>query len=175
MAFLKHPIQQYAYVVNDVKAACAKWTEMFGAGPFYLMENVQIDSTTFLGQKAVVDVTYAFGQVGPAHVQLIQQNDDTPSVYRHAYKPGEEGFHHWAILVEDFPAEKKRFEEAGYPSITELVATGRVAYMDARKDLGGYVEIYEDNPGVRAFFGVLEQSHAEWDGKTDPIRQFGAE
>jgi hypothetical protein len=157
-------------VVNDIQVACAKWTEVFGAGPFFLMDHVKFDDTTYRGENVPVELSYAFGQAGPAHIQLIQQHDDAPSVYRDFYKKGEEGFHHWAILVPDFDAEKKRCEEFGYEPVTELVATGHVAYMDARKDLGGFIELYEDNPNVRQFFQLLEDSHKDWDGKTDAVR-----
>ena len=47
----KYNVEQYAYVVNDIPAACAKWTKMFGAGPFYLMDHIVIDSTKYRGES----------------------------------------------------------------------------------------------------------------------------
>jgi len=169
----KYNVEQYAYVVNDIQAACAKWTKMFGAGPFFLMDHIVIDSTEYRGEPMPIDVSYAFGQAGAAHIQLVQQHDDKPSVYRDVFKKGEQGFHHWAILVDDFDAAKSDFEKEGYEAVTTLIASGHVAYMDAREDLGGFVEVYERNPGVVGLFDTLRAEHEKWDGKTDPIRAFG--
>ncbi len=168
---IRYPIQQYGYVVNDIEKAARHWVEFFNAGPFLISPHHQSENVTYRGEPCDADLSYAFGQAGPAHIQLIQQHCDTPSVYRDMYAQGEQGFHHVAMLVKDWEAERARFEAAGYPSVMELVSAARVAYMDARPAIGGFVEIYEDDGPVRDIFQQWKDLHDNWDGVTDPIRQ----
>lgn len=170
MSLIRYPIQQYAYVVDDIEAACMRWVDLVGAGPFFLMPHHKSRDTVYRGKPCDVDVSYAFGQAGPAHIQLIQVHNDEPSCYGDMYKKGEQGFHHFAILVPDIEEEKQRFEKAGCESVTELFSSARVAYMDARHLFGCFVELYQDNPQVRASFKEWKDLHDAWDGKTDPIR-----
>lgn len=170
MTLIRFPVVQYAYVVDDLEAACMRWVRAVGAGPFFVTTLHHVKQHFHRGKPSEAEVSFAFGQAGPAHVQLIQQHNDAPSVYRDFFPKGTQGFHHICILVPDFVAEKQRFEAAGYPAVTELVSAARVAYMDARSDLGFFVELYEDNPLVRERFASWKASHENWDGK-DPIRQ----
>jgi hypothetical protein len=76
-------------------------------------------------------VSYAFGYLGDVMIQLIEQHDDTPSIYREMYGPDEEGFHHVASLVHDFAAARQHFLDQGFELACEL-STGGVdaAYFD---------------------------------------------
>lgn len=171
MSLLKHPIVQQAYVVTDLDRACRSWAELLGAGPFYVSRHHRSEAVTYRGRPLEPDLSYAFGYAGDTQIQLIQQHDDQPSCYRDMFAPEEEGFHHVAVLLPDFDAEKQRIEGLGFPAVTELISAARVAYMDTRPVLGCFVELYEDNPGVRASFKAWRDSHAQWDGHSDPIRE----
>lgn len=170
MALIRYPILQYAYVVTDIEAACLKWVELVGAGPFFLSMHQQSPDHFYRGQPSEADLSYAFGQAGGAHIQLIEQHNDAPSVYREMVEPGKHGFHHFAILPDDFEAEKARFEAAGCEAVTTLTSAARVAYMDARPALGCFVELYENNAPLRAVFDHWKAAHEAWDGVTDPVR-----
>jgi catechol 2,3-dioxygenase-like lactoylglutathione lyase family enzyme len=175
MSLFKHEVVQYAYVVKDIEAACRRWTELIGAGPFYLSMHHQSENVTYRGKPSDMDVSYAFGYCGPAHIQLVQQHNDAPSVYRDMFPGGGEGMHHIAYLIEDWEAEKARYEAAGYPSLQELVSAARVSYVDTRPAIGCFTELYEDNLQVRRRFAGWKASHEYWDGKTDPIRDIYAD
>lgn len=169
MQFIQYPIFQYAYVVNDLEQACLGWTRLTGAGPFFVSMHHISEDHLHRGKPSEADLSYAFGQAGPAHIQLIQQHNDAPSAYREMYEAGEQGFHHVAVLPEDWEAEKGRYESAGFEAITTLVSAARVAYMDTRPLLGCFVELYEDNAPLKATFESWKQIHEAWDG-SDPIR-----
>ncbi len=170
MSPIRHPIFQYAYVVDDIEAACHQWHALTGAGPFFVSPHHVSPQHFHRGEPSRADLSYAFGQAGPAHIQLIQQHNDAPSVYREMVAAGSLGFHHVAILPADFDAEYSRYEAAGFPAVTTLVSAARVAYMDTRKVLGCFVELYEDNAPLRATFARWKAIHDEWDGVTDPVR-----
>jgi hypothetical protein len=173
MSPIGFPVHQYAYMVNDLEAACRQWTKMVGAGPFFIIEHHPAEHTKYRGQPSTADISYAFGQAGPSHIQFIVQHNEAPSVYRDMYAPGEQGLHHIGAFVEDFDAHKKFYEEQGFEAVTEMVASARVAYMDTRPALGCFVELYEDNPGVQGLLTTLKEAHEGWDKVTDPIRSLG--
>ena len=170
MSPLRYPIFQYAYVVDDIETACRQWHALTGAGPFFVSPHHVSEQHFYRGEPSRADLSYAFGQAGPAHIQLIQQHNDAPSVYREMISAGSLGFHHVAILPSDFDAECARYEAAGCPAVTTLISAARVAYMDTRKVLGCFVELYEDNAPLRETFARWKAIHDEWDGVTDPVR-----
>ena len=169
---IRYPILQHAFVVADIDEGCRYWTRAVGAGPFFVARHHRGDRHTHRGEPFRADVSYAFGQCGATHIQLIQQHDDAPSVYRELFAPGEAGFHHVAVLVPeaDLPGEKARFEAAGFAVASELWSIADVAYIDTRSALGGFVELHGDNEEIRGVFDRFRVAHEQWDGITRPIR-----
>ena len=101
---------QLALNVNDIDEACHKWNQMVGAGPFHVVRHHIAEDFRYLGEHVEADVSYTFGQAGPAHIQFIAQHDDTPAIYRDMYASGEHGFHHIGLLVNDVAGEVAGFE-----------------------------------------------------------------
>ena len=130
-----YPLFQEAYFVTDLEKSIHRWNELFAAGPFILVPHHKTDRFTYRGTSQEADVSYAFGYLGDIMIQFIQQHDDTPSIYREMYADGEEGYHHVATLVHDFPAERQRLLDLGYEIACELYADGvDAAYFDTRAD-----------------------------------------
>ena len=61
MPLIRYPIQQHAYVVDDIDAAMAQWTEMTGAGPFWISRGHLGREHTYRGKPFDEPLTYAFG------------------------------------------------------------------------------------------------------------------
>jgi Glyoxalase/Bleomycin resistance protein/Dioxygenase superfamily len=155
-----YPLFQHAYLVNDLEASVAKWNELFGAGPFMFRWHHRTDHFSYRGTPQEADVSYAFGYLGDVMIQFIQQHDDTPSIYREVYAPGEEGFHHVATLIHDYLAERQRFLDLGYELACELQVDGvDAAYFDTRAVTGGFTEIHTDPPRIRASFASWRRDH----------------
>lgn len=170
---LRYPIVQYAYVVNDLDEGVRRWVETVGAGPFFVSRNHLGKDHTYRGTPDAATFSYAFGQAGPAQIQLIEVDDDSrPSIYRDMYAPGEEGFHHVAMLVPaaDMEREVARFVEAGFPVASTLHSYLPVAYLDTRSALGFFVELHGLDERVQELFDTIREAHESWDGVTDPIR-----
>lgn len=173
MSLIRHPIVQYAFVVKDLEDACQIWNRMFGAGPFITNRHFHGLNHQYRGAPSSDDVSHAQGQAGPAQIQLTQQHNDAPSIWRDMYGPGEQGLHHVMIMVDDFEEEVRRFEEFGC-AVAErfdcpLTAEpnppiARCAYMDARHLIGCFVELFEENPRVRHELDELKRLHETWDG-----------
>ncbi len=155
-----YPLFQEAYFVTDLEKSIHRWNELFGAGPFVVVPHHKTDRFVYRGTSQEADVSYAFGYLGDIMIQFIQQHDDTPSIYREMYADGEEGYHHIATLVHDFPAERQRLLDLGYEIACELYADGvDAAYFDTRATTGGYTEIHGDPPRILAAFASWRRAH----------------
>ena len=159
-------IIQNAFIVNDMQEAMERWNKAFGYGPFLLMEHIGLKDIVYRGESVELDISAGFVQAGDIQIEFIQQHNDGPSCYRDQFAPGEEGFHHVAVLCEDYDAEYKRYVDNGFPSATEFDSGGRqIAYMDTRASTGCMVELYPDVEGIHTLYKTVRDIQEGWDGK----------
>jgi catechol 2,3-dioxygenase-like lactoylglutathione lyase family enzyme len=171
---ISHALFQQAYFVADLDKAVRAWADALGAGPFYMVRHHETEEFSYRGTSVEADVSYAFGYLGDLMIQLIQQHDDKPSIYRDMFATGEEGFHHIAYLVSDFTAERQRWLDMGYELATELFADGvNAAYFDTRALNGGFTEIHGDPPHIMGLFAVWRRAHAARDANTPVTIEIG--
>ena len=160
---LTYTVFQHAYFVNDVVEAAHKWNELYGAGPFIHVPHHVTDKFQYRGTNQEADVSYGFGYMGDMMIQFIAQHDDTPSIYRDMYGPGEEGFHHVGCLVNDFAAARQDLLDKGFENACELWADDvNAAYFDTRAVSGGYTEIHGDPVHILASFAMWRRAHHNW-------------
>lgn len=153
---------QQAYYVRDLEESIVAWHRLFGAGPFAIAPHHRTDSFSYRGTDIEADVSYAFGYLGDVMIQFIQQHDDQPSIYRDMYRDGEQGFHHVAYMVSDFPGERQRLLDLGFDLACELFADGvDAAYFDTRAVTGGFTEIHGDPPHIKRVFDRWRCAHAD--------------
>lgn len=164
-------IMQIAYVVEKLDTALTRWVGRLGVGPFFVMNSLEIVEPRYRGASTVLDIDIALGFSGSVCIELIQQNCDSPSVYRELLQSKGEGFHHWGMFSESFDQDVIGYQGDGYElAFSGAVAIGaRFAYMDTVAALGGMTELIEVTPVVRELFSGLEQAALNWDG-SDPIR-----
>lgn len=105
-------------------------------------------------------------------IALLQTNDDEPSIYQELKQSHGSGFHHWAVLREDFDDAISEYERKGYPAIFtgEVSVGGRFAYLDTEQQMDGIIELIEPTPAAKELFLRLESAAKDWDG-TNPIRK----
>lgn len=162
MTLDRYEFFQQAFFVEDLDASAEQWARLLGAGPFVVSPHHRTDSFDYRGTEHEADVSYAFGYLGDTMIQFIVQHDETPSIYRDMYEPGEFGFHHSAVLVDDFEAEFERLEEMGFACATRLYANGvDAAYFDTREVTGGFTEIHGSPPHIVDAFATWRQAHAK--------------
>lgn len=167
------PVFQVAYVVPDLAAAAHAWAATVGAGPFYVAAHHRADSFTYRGATVEADVSYAFGYSGDLQIQLIEQHDDLPSIYRELYPevPTRGGFHHVAHLVAEYAGERQRLLDQGFEIACELHANDIVAcYFDTRDATGAFTELHSRTPRIVATFDRWRDAHRTWDGVSEPLR-----
>jgi Glyoxalase/Bleomycin resistance protein/Dioxygenase superfamily len=161
-------IVQNAYVVNDLKEACRTFNQIYGAGPFLVLENFKQDNVVYRGNTVQLTLSIAMCQMGELNIEFIQQLSKGPSCYRDTYAEGEEGYHHVAVYCKDYETEKSRFEEQGFPVVQQMMMgeDAEICYVDTRKATGYMLELYPEGPEVRGLYELVKQASENWDGKT---------
>lgn len=165
-------IAQIAYITNDLDAALKHWVEVLGIGPFFLIDSSIIEDPVYRGAPSDVNITAALSYNGSMCVEVIEQSNDSPSVYSEVMSTRGPGFHHWGVMTENFDEEIARYEKLGYPLAWsgKVAIGGRFAYMDSFETLGGMVELIELTPVVQELFEGLQAAASDWDG-SDPVRR----
>lgn len=163
---------QLGFIVEDIHAAMASFTRHVNAGPWFFMEGMQIKNVKYRGQTTQIDASLANGNAGHLQIELIQQNNDAPSVFTEIITTRGYGLHHQGIAVRDFDAQLEKFEAMGY----EVVAYGendipvRAAYLDTKGNFPTFLEIMETNETVETLFAAMYHASVGWDG-SQPVRR----
>ena len=164
-------VAQNGYVVRDIEAALKHWVDVMGVGPWFYFERVTIDWFRHRGRESQPEVSIALANSGDLQIELIQQRNDAPSMYREFLDAGHEGLQHVAYWTTDYPSLYDRALALGYRIGHEGQiggAQGRFAYFDTETHPGTVIEISDVSGPKGAFFALVRQAAADWDG-TDPV------
>lgn len=168
-------VVQMAWVVDNLERAAERLSRAMQVGPFLMIRHIQLDEPQHRGQPQRSDFSLCLAQAGEVQLELIEQHDLTPSVYRDIYPktpPGGMGFHHVAVIVPDVFEETARYNALGFPT----ASSGRFGaidftYVDTTAAGGFMVEILPDRPEMHRFFGAIRSAAETWDGQA-PWREF---
>ena len=172
-------IRQNGYVVRDVEAAMKHWLETLGVGPFFYFERVPIEDFRYRGEPSPLEVSIALANSGALQIELIQQRNDAPSMYRDFLASGNEGLQHVAYWTQSFDADMERFSAAGYRvgQSGAIGDSGRFVYLDTGGGGLGHpgtvVELSEISGAKGRFFRHIAEAAKSWDG-SDPIQTLGS-
>ena len=75
-------IRQNGYVVRDIEAAMRHWVEVLGVGPWFYAEQAPIRDFVYRGEPSDVAVSIALANSGTLQVELIQQRNAAPSLFK---------------------------------------------------------------------------------------------
>lgn len=164
------PIMQNGYVVRDWRRAAEHWVETLGVGPFFVMEHIAFVESTYRGRASAIDVTVAIAYSGEHQVELVQQHNDAPSVYRDFLDASPEGLQHVGALVPDLEAAIAARDWQDRVVQRAVTAAGmRAAYVDTVSHGGTMIELIETNEAMLSAFAYMKRTAQEWDGER-PIR-----
>lgn len=174
---MKHrfgPIRQNGYVVRDIDAALRHWTEVLGVGPFYYFERVPIEDFLYRDTPSPIEVSIALANWGDLQIELIEQRNDAPSMYRDFARAGHEGLQHIAVWTTDMDAELDGLKQAGYRigQSGRIGENGRFVYLQTETHPGTVVEVSEISGPKGRFFERIASEATSWDGR-EPIRSRG--
>lgn len=158
--FGKYGIKQIGYSVKSIEEAAELFFNTFGAGPFIDMGVNEMTNCKVRGVDQPVKMRTAIGYLGSMELELIEDMSDGPSPYKEA---GSYGLHHYCVWVDDVQAAVDELVSAGMEVAMDMVsgAGSRVVYIDAREQLGQYIEVNLPNEQVaRMGMGI----HQKMDG-----------
>jgi hypothetical protein len=169
-------IIQMAYIVEDINAAMPLFTRDLGIGPWFVIEHFPFSRLAYRGVETDWDLTLCLGVSGGMMYELIQQNDDRPSVYSEVRDARGWGFHHYAMGARpdhyDALLARHVAQGADIALDCEVGVGGRAAYVDTAASLHGMIELIEVTPDVETLFDGIHQAGLDWDG-CDPVRSLG--
>lgn len=134
---------QVAIVVKSVDDAVRFYSEVFGVGPFELME-VNFPSATYHGEKGGYRGKRAFAKLGPVTLELIELMDGK-TVHEDFLKEKGEGVHHLGFTVKDLSKFEEEAEKFGLKVVQEMRrpdGTG-FAYLDTDRFGGVMFEVMQ--------------------------------
>jgi hypothetical protein len=171
-AGLPGQVRQIGYIVSDLDQAVATWLTM-GVGPWFILRGQQ-QSGLYRGKPCTVTLSVAFANSGDLQVELIHQDDDSPSIYSEFVAGGGDGFHQLAWWASDFDAAVQSAKAAGWPVVWSGGEGGsvRYAYLEPPAGPATVVEIMELNEVTQGMASMVRDAAAGWDG-SDPTRALG--
>ena len=162
---------QYAYFVRSIEDAAAQWSTLAGAGPFFVTRHHVADRFEYRGTAQEADVSYAFGYIDDIQIQLIEQHDDTPSIYLDMFPGRAEGQHHIARLVADYEGTRDSIMADGHDLACELEANGiHACYLDTRSAIGVFTELHSITDRILTTFGRWRDAHRDRTDLDDILR-----
>ena len=165
-------VRQNGYVVRDIEAAMCHWTEVLGVGPFFYFDRVPIEDFRYRGEASKIEVSIALANSGELQIELIEQRNDAPSMYRDFLAAGHEGLQHLAYWTSSFDDAFERATRAGLQvgQSGEIGESGRFVYFDTESHPGTVLELSEVSGANGRLFAKIARAASEWDG-SDPIRR----
>ena len=165
-------VRQNGYVVRDIEAAMRHWIDVLGVGPFYYIERVQLDWFRHRGKPSEPELSIALANSGDLQIELIQQRNAAPSLYREFLDAGHEGLQHMSWWSADYQRDFDRALAAGYAIGHEGQIggpNGRFVYFDTQAHPGTIVEMSDISGTKGPFFDHIRETARAWDGSR-PIR-----
>lgn len=170
---MRKPVQ-LAYFVEDVRTAALQHSKMFGSGPFYVAEHIQLSKCIHRGKQTDWDHTSAFGQWGDVMLEFMQQNQPGPSALRDVFPEGSGryGMHHMAYFVDDIHGLAADWVKQGCPIALEATLTNGIelVMIDATARFGHMLEFYAPTKTLLDVYEFVRAASVDFDGK-DPVRE----
>jgi hypothetical protein len=166
-------VSHYGYTVASIPEAVRYWSSVFGAGPFLLIEKMQLDSVSHHGESCTFVHSAAFGQWGNLAIELMQIYECSPPSLAQRFFPGPMPLvNHVAFLSPEPEADSARLDEMGCRQFMHSrIGPVEARLHDATHTIGCAVEIHRQNDFIEGFFTHVRDIARGWDGR-DPLRPF---
>jgi hypothetical protein len=174
MSILFGPIRQMGYVVQDIEAAMQHWTRTLRVGPFYYAEGAPIHDFRYRGAANDLRASIALSYSGNMQIALIQQRNETPSVFLDFLNAGRTGLHHVGFFSSNFDRDLCRAREAGLDIVqTSIIGSGggKFAILGSEDPARTRPALIATNDSNLDVFRMVEIEAQHWDG-SGPIRRF---
>ena len=158
------------YVVRDIEVAMKHWVDVLGIGPWFYQKKTITTDFYYKGKPYDLDMSIAIANSGGIQIELIQQRNDTPSMYLDFLEQNGEGFHHLAAWTTDINGEVDRLLKLGYKIGQEgVIGENRFVYFETEGLHSCTIfAIVDVSNGIMEMFDQIRDAALNWDG-TDGI------
>jgi len=129
----------------------------------------------YRGRPWSVNIDAALGQWGDLQIELLQLNDDRPSLFREILSPDQPAprLHHVCLHPDSVEDAIRDFEREGHPVVFDLTLPQgtRAVLLDTVDRLGHFVELYERTAEIAQIYDFIRRAAQDVDRK-DLIRSF---
>lgn len=163
-------IFQYAYTVENIQQAMKDYGALLKIGPWFVLGPFTPPAGLYRGQPTKLELTLAMGFSGHVMIELLQQLNGVPSVYRETIATRGYGFHHYAIASTNFDTDLESYRSRGFEiAFSDRLGDARIVYLDTTAALPGMLEIVEWTPATAARLARMYYASVGWDG-SNPVR-----
>lgn len=165
-------IRQIAFIVEDIDEAMDYWAQTLGIGPFFIKRRIVFDNFIYRGKKtASPTVSIALANSGFMQIELIQQHDGNPSIYKEFLNAGQKSLQHvssW-LTTADLLRKKSELIGKGYEVAQECVIPSsgvQLVYFSTEKGPSGFIFEIADlkEPGQYERVSGIRDAYENWDG-----------
>ncbi|WP_066826388.1 VOC family protein [Sphingomonas mali] len=157
---------QNAFVVEDIEAAIAYWTDVMGVGPFFLFPPLRFEQGELHGAPATLEYRAAIAYAGDLMIELIEPNG--PSIFQEFLDAGRSGVQHNSMFTHDLDAAEARLAARGGMRVQALVAPNgsRICFYEMPGDAPYVIEVSQVAPALVARLEAVRAAARTWDGST---------
>ena len=152
-------IRQLGFVVRDIETAMVHWSRVLGVGPWFHLERSPggADFRYYGKPSPSPHLFIALANSGDLQVELIQQLDESPSLYLDSLRRSGECAQHFAYWTDRFDDLAQQLFQAGYVEghAGQRGSQGRFAYF-VHSDLpSAMIELSELSGGKGDRFAMI--------------------
>jgi catechol 2,3-dioxygenase-like lactoylglutathione lyase family enzyme len=153
-------LHHIGYWVDDLRAAVAWAEEALGAGPFTVLDHIELGAGfRFRGRPALLDHSAAFGQWGPVILEIGQVHDVTPDLGT-ALNVGHGNVSHVAWTTPDLADEGRHLGERGCPLLTTSRGVAWADWFEGGPLFGHPVEVHQPTAPVLGLWQSVRSAAA---------------
>ena len=171
-------IRQIAFVVKDIDEAMEYWADTLGIGPFYVKRKIKLSEFRYRGKESVSPtISIALANSGFIQIELVQQHNDVPSIYKEFMSVSGQGLQHISSWVtrEVFDNKRRELLEKGVEIAQEGVIPSsgvRLCYFETCGSSYGLIFEMADLKEPSQYERVMNiaKEAKKWDG-SEPVRE----
>jgi Glyoxalase/Bleomycin resistance protein/Dioxygenase superfamily len=156
-------IRQLGFVIPDLDAAITQWVSL-GVAPWLVVRDLRMEGCRYRGELSEPLISLALSNAGDMQVELIQQQDETPSIYREFLVATGGGLNQVAYWVEDVKPVRAAAIDAGWVEVWSSMdgSQPEFSYLEHSQSPVPIVELMELNEATRSIGDAIRESAAAW-------------
>ncbi len=131
------PIDQVAYVVEDMERAILHYAALFG--PFAVSDH-KLEGCSYRGRRADISLKMAVNDASPVEIELLQPVEGGSPLREHLEAHGE-GLHHVRFRVQEIDTKLEELRSQGFAPLLykRFGPDTAFAYVETPPEFGGHV------------------------------------